>query len=341
MNSIFKPNSLIAETAATVKKRSFFKVALIFLLIYLIGSTAASVLLTTPMYIAISQDQEVVDAMNGDMTDPTEYTLNYSDAINNALTRLIEEMPVWLCILQLFATVATIIAVFIYCTKIEKRRLFTLGFAKQNAFMEYLFGLLIGLLMFSLAYGTILLSGEYKFVGFNQNASIVAIVLFFIGFIVQGASEEILLRGYFYVSSAASGNVPIAIFVSSALFAAMHISNPGISFMAVINLFLFGVFAALYFLRRGNIWGISAIHTIWNFAQGNIFGCKVSGMNMGETIFNTVETNGVLWSGGDFGPEGGIGVTVVLTIGIIVLTLMKNKDIDGFFIRSDVEFVSA
>ena len=111
--------------------------------------------------------------------------------------------------------------------------------------------------------------------------------------------------------------------------------------MAVINLFLFGVFAALYFLRRGNIWGISAIHTIWNFAQGNIFGCKVSGMNMGETIFNTVETNGVLWSGGDFGPEGGIGVTVVLTIGIIILTLMKNKDIDGFFIRSDVEFVSA
>lgn len=341
MDQIFATNSLIDETAATVKKRSFFKVALIFLLVYLIGTTAASVILTSPMYVAVSQNQEVVDALNGDISDPQKYAQEYSDAITKALDELLTNPPAWLNIFQLFATVATIIAVLIYCTKIEKRRLFTLGFYKKGAAKEYLVGIGIGFLMFALAYGAILLSGEVQFGGFNANVSVITVILFFLGFVVQGASEEILLRSYFFISGSASSNVPIGVFVSSALFAAMHISNPGISFMAIINLFLFGVFAALYFLRRGNIWGISAIHTVWNFAQGNVFGCKVSGMNMGETIFISNETNGVLWSGGAFGPEGGIGVTVVLTIGIIILTLMKNKNIDYFFVRTDGEFVSA
>ncbi len=342
MNEIFKPNSLIDETAATVKRRSFFQVAITFLLVYLIGSLAASLLLTLPMSYEVMQNENVANAIASETTDPNEYMQAYTDAVTEALNGLLANPPAWFNVFQLFATVATIIAVLIYCVKIEKRRLFTLGFGKKGAISEYLIGLLIGFIMFSAAYGTVLLSGEFKFGGFNTNASIGMLILFFLGFVVQGASEEILLRGYFFVSSAASGNVPTAIFISSALFAALHISNPGISFMAIINLFLFGVFAALYFLRRGNIWGISAVHSVWNFAQGNIYGCKVSGMNMNETLFNSLETHGgTLWSGGSFGPEGGIGVTIVLTVGITILTLMKNKNIDEFLIRKNEEFISA
>ncbi len=341
MNDIFKTNSLIDETAATVKRRTFFQVAITFLILYFIGTFAASATLSIPMSYAAMMDEEVVNAIESETTDPNEYMQSYTTAITNAMEKLLADPPAWFNAVSLLVTVTTIIAVFIYCTKIEKRRLFTLGFIKKGAVKEYLLGLLIGFLMFSAAYGGVLLSGEFSFGGFNSKASLGIILLFLLGFVVQGASEEILLRGYFFVSSAASANVPVAVFVSSALFAAMHISNPGISFMAIINLFLFGVFAALYFLRRGNIWGISAVHTAWNFAQGNLFGCKVSGMNMNETLFTSIENGGSLWSGGDFGPEGGIGVTIILTIGIIILTLMKNKNIDEFFIRRDKEFVSA
>ncbi len=341
MNEIFLPNALIYETIASVKKKSFFRVAIIFLLIYFIGSTAASLILTMPMFFAIMQDEAVSDALAGATTDPNAYMQDYSNAITNAVNNLMSNMPAWLNIISLFATVTTIIAVFIYCTKLEKRRLFTLGFIKKGAITEYLMGLAIGLCMFSFAYLSVILSGELEFGGFNSEASVATIILFFLGFIVQGASEEILLRSYFFISSAASSNVPIAVFVSSALFAALHISNPGISFLAIINLFLFGVFAALYFLRRGSVWGICAIHSIWNFAQGNIYGCRVSGMNMGDSIFKSVEKGGELFSGGAFGPEGGIGVTIVLTIGIIILTLMKNKNIEGFFIHTEEEFISA
>ena len=140
------------------------------------------------------------------------------------------------------------------------------------------------------------------------------------------------MRGYFFVSTASCGSVPVAIFVSSGLFAAMHVGNSGVSAIALLNVFLFGVFAAIYFLKRGSIWGVCAIHSIWNFTQANVFGCNVSGLVMNTSIFSTVG-NGGAWSGGEFGPEGGLGTTVVLAIAIIIVTSLKNKTFDGFYIR--------
>lgn len=341
MDRLFKTNSAIDETIATTKRRSFFMVGLMFLLVYIIGSTASGVVLAVPMYVELFNDPEVSAAVEEYINDPAANMQGYMDAVSEASERIMASMPEWLNIVSLFATVTTIIATLIYCCKIEKRRLFTLGFVKKGAVTEYLSGLLIGLILFSAAYGIIILSGEAEFIGLNTEMSVGIIIAFFLGFMIQGASEEILLRGYFFVSGAANSNVVISVFVSSALFAMMHYSNHGISIMAIVNLFLFGVFAALYFLRRGSIWGICAIHSVWNFAQGNIFGCKVSGMEMGNSIFLTVENGSTLWSGGAFGPEGGIGVTIVLSIGIMILTFMKNKNINEFFVIKNTEFVSA
>ena len=114
---------------------------------------------------------------------------------------------------------------------------------------------------------------------------------------------------------------------NSALFALLHAANVGISWLAFLNLLLFGLFASVYMVRRGNIWGICAIHTMWNFAQGNIFGLQVSGMNPTASIFSFVGDDSKSWiNGGSFGPEGGICVTLVLLISILILLPMKNKD---------------
>jgi len=53
---------------------------------------------------------------------------------------------------------------------------------------------------------------------------------------------------------------------------------------ALANLALYGLFAALYALREGGIWGISAQHTAWNWAQGNIFGLQVSGIGTSKRL---------------------------------------------------------
>jgi membrane protease YdiL (CAAX protease family) len=122
----------------------------------------------------------------------------------------------------------------------------------------------------------------------------------------------------------------------------LHYGNSGINLLGLLNLFLFGVFAALYFLRRGSIWGISAIHSMWNFAQGNVFGCAVSGNSGMDSIFSTTsQSANTIFNGGAFGPEGGLGVTIILSIGIIILLPLKNKMVEVPMRKFGSEFYSA
>jgi len=342
MDRLFKPNAIIDETAMTTKRRKFFSIGLVFLLVYFISNFISGFISTIPMYYLIFSDDTFMSTVmdSAVSSDFDIYMDEYNKAIEEAINSIFVENASLITLFSLFATVGTIIVVLFYCIKIEKRRLFTLGFVKKGFITEYLSGIVIGALMFSAVYGIMLLSGEVKFDGFNLNLSIGTLLLYLLGFIIQGASEEILLRSYFFVSCSANTNVFVSILASSALFSALHLGNPGFNLLAFVNLFLFGVFAALYFLRRGSIWGICAIHTVWNFAQGNIFGCSVSGMPLDNSVFLTSKTQGIIWSGGEFGPEAGIAVTLIFIIGIAILTFMKNKEIDGFFIRTKGEFVS-
>ena len=116
-------------------------------------------------------------------------------------------------------------------------------------------------------------------------------------------------------------------FISSFVFALLHFGNNGINIIAFINLFLFGLLMGLYILKRGNIWGICAIHSVWNFIQGNVMGLSVSGMDKSSSVFMFEIKEGYnLVTGGDFGPEGGLIVTLVLLIAVgLVKSLKTNK----------------
>ena len=202
-----------------------------------------------------------------------------------------------------------------------------MGFTKKGSVGEYIYGLIIGFVMFASAFGIIYLCSGFDSVATNAEISWGMIILLFLGYMIQGMSEEVLLRGYYMVSLATSCNVSTAIFASSCVFTLLHVGNEGINIVGLINVFLFGIFAALYFVRRGNIWGIAALHTMWNFAQGNIFGCLVSGNNSGKSVVTSQINDSLsLINGGKFGPEGGVAVAAVLVLGIMVLYFTKNKE---------------
>jgi membrane protease YdiL (CAAX protease family) len=190
-------------------------------------------------------------------------------------------------------------------------------------------GLGIGLLMFGAVVLLGVLFGAFSFAGVSKTlvSALPVIIITFIGFLIQGASEEILCRGYFCVSAARKNTLWAAILANSLSFAFLHIFNPGISPLAIVNLVLFGIFASVYMIKRGNLWGICAIHSIWNFAQGNIFGLQVSGMAQSSTFFVFTQNEGMgIFNGGAFGPEGGLCVTIVLAVATLILLLSKNKD---------------
>jgi len=123
-----------------------------------------------------------------------------------------------------------------------------------------------------------------------------------------------------------SNNKWLAVMISSAAFGMAHIGNPGISVLAMINLILFGVFAALYMIYFDDIWGGCAIHSIWNFTQGNLYGISVSGSADSESVFRTTaKTSHAFLTGGKFGIEGSIFTTLVLGIGTAAVAYFMMK----------------
>jgi membrane protease YdiL (CAAX protease family) len=141
------------------------------------------------------------------------------------------------------------------------------------------------------------------------------VLLVFLGWIVQGSAEEALARGWLLPVIGARYKPLAGIIISSIIFAIYHSLNPNVNPIAFLNLFLFGAFTALYALYEGGLWGVFGIHAAWNWAQGNLFGFEVSGLPpAGGMLFNLMEAGPDVVTGGPFGPEGGLAVTIILIV---------------------------
>ena len=227
---------------------------------------------------------------------------------------------------SLLASVGTIVCCIVYCRYVEKRKLSTMGLKRSRILRDYCQGLLIGAALISVAIAVCLLTGTLNYQGRPPNSPVFLLVLFFIGFALQSLSEELLFRGYFLVSLARRQTVFVSILISSSFFSLLHITNPGITPLALFNLLLFGAFMAVYFLKQGSIWGVAAIHGTWNFFQGSVWGINVSGLKGIASVFNFAPTDaGSLLNGGSFGLEGGLATTAVLTLALIGTLLVKGR----------------
>lgn len=107
----------------------------------------------------------------------------------------------------------------------------------------------------------------------------------------------------------------------------MHLGNDSVTFLSIINIFIFGILFSMLFYWSDNLWLTGAAHSIWNFTMGPVLGIEVSGLVLEDTIFKTVSIPGkTLINGGPFGLEGGIVTTIVGVIGCFILWFIsKNK----------------
>lgn len=319
MNFQFKKPDMVAEAAKTGGKNVVVEI-LMFLAVFFVAQILVAIplnIVTTPMLLGSEEYMEAALAM--DMEKVAEITAEIIMTDKVLLTNL-------------FSTALMTITAMLFCKLIQKRKMTTLGFKKPGMWKEYGIGMLIGFGMMAVIVLIGALTGALK-LQFNSDitagSSLALLAAVFVGFLIQGMSEEVLCRSYFLVSLARKdGKVWMGIIVSSIAFGALHLGNAGVSVLALINLVLFGIFAGVYFIKRGNIWGAAAIHSIWNFAQGNIFGVLVSGNDFGVTVFeSTINENMTLINGGAFGLEGGILTTIVLVVATVIVLQTKQRDI--------------
>ncbi len=220
--------------------------------------------------------------------------------------------------ITLYATGLATIGTLIYCRFVEGRKLNTLGFKAKGGVVQYLLGLVAGFAMFSMVVLLAWAMGGLSWNGF-QGCSWTGLLMVFIGYGIQGMSEEVICRGYFMTTVLRHQNVCWAVGLNSLFFGLMHAFNVGFSAFALLNLVLYAVMISLYMLRTDNLWGACAIHSVWNFVQGNFYGLPVSGIDSGASVFSMSLKGSAIANGGAFGLEASLACTIVMTAVIVLL----------------------
>lgn len=304
---------LLQETALAKKKPGLAALIGIFFLVFLVAQGLVGLVSGIPT--AIWTVKELLpQAMAGLDFDPMVFA-----------QEMMGHMPVWLTCISLFAAGMQIPAAIVYCCFAEGRSLRSMGIVKKGFWKEYGKGFGIGALMLLASAALCAAFGTME-IRFNAQIAWGWLGLFLLGFLLQGAGEEFLCRGFFMLSLTNRVSRAWAVAISSVVFALLHIGNAGLSLLALVNLALFGVLAGVYMLRQDDIWGVCGMHSAWNFVQGNILGVEVSGMNMEASLCRSAVRPGYDWlHGGAFGLEGGVAVTLILAAALVLTLFLPRK----------------
>ncbi|MFN3269036.1 MAG: lysostaphin resistance A-like protein [Candidatus Kapaibacteriota bacterium] len=185
----------------------------------------------------------------------------------------------------------------------------------KKSLQHLLFGLLLPLVFF------IPLLGLLSFWGISLNSITFLNVLYYLYFIgFAAAGEELVFRGVLFQKLIDKKGEAFAIFVTSLVFALLHLMNPNITLIGFVNIFLAGVVLGLCYVRTSTLWLSIGFHFGWNFWQKFLLNSRVSGLDWGTSIFQTkiMELNPIIF-GGDFGIEGGLVTTLFLLISAYIV----------------------
>lgn len=200
--------------------------------------------------------------------------------------------------------------------------------SRENTVRNLLMGLALGFLTNFFCIACAMLHGDIRFsMNFSFNEIPVLLYAFLMVF-VQSSSEELWCRGFLYERICIRYPVWTAVLVNGVYFGLLHMSNPGVTFLAVADIVVCGISYSLVRWYTGSIWAVMGIHTMWNFTQNFLFGLPNSGLVSQVSLLRLDASTGVsslIYDYG-FGVEGALpAVFADCLLGIAVLILAKKK----------------
>ncbi len=207
--------------------------------------------------------------------------------------------------------------------RIFDRRLFT-DIGLQGGWLSgqnLLWGLVLGggAAALMLAAPLIAGSGHLTLRG-GEGLSWPSLVFYFATLSVAAAGEEMIFRGYAFQLLIQKIGPFATILPVAAIFGLTHASNPHASLLGVVNTFLWGVVLGVGFLRSRDLWLPIGLHLGWNLVLP-LFGVNLSGLTIDVTRYYYRWDLLPVWSGGDYGPEGGLLATIFVVA--LFLALLK------------------
>ena len=135
-------------------------------------------------------------------------------------------------------------------------------------------------------------------------------LIFYLTAIWLGAAgEEMIFRGYAFQLLVQKIGPYATILPVAVIFGFAHASNPNSSQLGILNTMIWGVLLGYAFLRSRDLWLPIGLHYGWN-AVLPLFGVNLSGLTIDVTRYVYKWDLLPLWSGGNYGPEGGLLATI-------------------------------
>ena len=233
-----------------------------------------------------------------------------------------------LLISQIVTLVFILIIIYFFRKFIDRKSIVSLGFSIKNRVKDIIFALVLGFIIMASGFSLLLIFGNLEIIALNFVPYVMFISL--ITLLAVSLIEEIVFRGYLLNNLMESINKYFALVIISVIFGVLHSLNANFTIVGLINLTLFGILIGIPYIFNQNLWFPISFHLSWNYSQGPIFGFFVSGKGEGIKFLTTQDLQGnPLITGGDFGFEGSLILTIILLISILILKYFykNNKHI--------------
>lgn len=148
---------------------------------------------------------------------------------------------------------------------------------------------------------------------FARRAAVVLAIL-----LPAALAEEMLFRGYPLSRLATAFGRGPAVATLALPFALLHAGNPEVTLLGLTNIAIVAVLLSLAYFTPGALAAAWGLHFGWN-ATLMLSDAPVSGVDFRIPMLEYLPAQPDWWSGGTFGPEGGLVATVVGVVGVAVL----------------------
>ena len=234
--------------------------------------------------------------------------------------------PLWLLFFYMTATAGILLVTWLFRTHIDRKSFKSLGFEwnnehKKDAIIAFCLGLV--LIITGFVFLSVLGVLHVTSVTFAPQLLLMYVVIL----ICVSLVEEVSIRGYVLKNLLEATDKHVALIITACCFGLLHIGNPNVNMLSMVNIVLAGILLGLYYIYRQNLWFPIALHFSWNFFQGPVLGFEVSGIEL-ESLVNQKISGSIWLTGGDFGLEGSALLTVLLLMSIFFVEYRYgNKEI--------------
>jgi hypothetical protein len=223
---------------------------------------------------------------------------------------------------DLSGAVMMLLATWVMVRWIDRRAFVTAGFAPNHLPRDIPLGLALGLIWLAISLLILWVPGWLTLQPVNTIHS-PSLTLSAVAMAFNVLTQQLLLCGYIFQTIRSKSNAVVAIVASAGLFSLFHAGAFSGGWVPPLNVFLAGALFAFAYSLSGNLWLPIAIHFAWNFLLGPGLGLTVSGQEIGNA-WQAFQVQGpALFTGGDFGVEGGLIVTLTTLVMIAALLTLR------------------